>query len=94
MRGRHVAKSSATGFDESFDAFFSGKKEPEDFWESLARRGFADDEVDALRDLLDQAAFAGASAGAAGGLSAVLRGQGELESVAFGRSGFGVCSIP
>jgi uncharacterized protein with von Willebrand factor type A (vWA) domain len=62
-------------FDAGFDAFFA-RTPRSSLWERLAAKGFADDELGTLRELL--AAFAAASGGE-GGLAALLTRGPELD---------------
>jgi uncharacterized protein with von Willebrand factor type A (vWA) domain len=68
-------------FQAVFDRFFTkGRAHASDFWGRLRERGFSDEELKALRELLEAAAARGGPGDAAGFL-AVTGGEGDLDKI-------------
>jgi uncharacterized protein len=66
-------------YRDVFDRFFRSGAHPGDLWGRLRERGFSDEELDALRQLLEAAAEHSGASSEASGLTALLGGESELD---------------
>jgi uncharacterized protein with von Willebrand factor type A (vWA) domain len=66
-------------FNTAFDDFFAGdpSRAPRTLWDRLAAQGFVEDEIDALRFILEQ--FAASGSAGAGPLATLVAGGSELD---------------